>query len=384
MRSLLFTYLLLLAGAASLTAQENTEKFEDFLSKFTTNASFQYERIRFPLESSLLLSDADGEEKVVPFVRRMWPLLDGEALRTYRETMEDEGGIYVAHYVLNESEHKEFEAGFEDGSLDLRVVFKCIDGKWYVTDAFSGWYAPDTSAADLEGIIRQVQDENNVFIEQHATMKEITVKQLSATAVAAADVPALLDKAGISEHALNTVNWAEYPYCPDVTFRIAYTADAILLHYRVKEKAVRAKYTDGGKVWTDSCVEFFFSPDANNVYYNLESNCVGAIILGGGEAGTQRGHANESVLRTIGRWSSLGDQPFGERVGDTQWEVALVVPYSAFYLHDIHSLKGKHTRANFYKCGDDLPTPHFLSWNPIEMPRPNFHTPPYFGMLLFE
>jgi hypothetical protein len=41
-------------------------------------------------------------------------------------------------------------------------------------------------------------------------------------------------------------------------------------------------------------------------------------------------------------------------------------------------------KANFYKCGDELQTPHFLSWNPIEIDQPDFHRPDFFGTLEFE
>ncbi len=41
-------------------------------------------------------------------------------------------------------------------------------------------------------------------------------------------------------------------------------------------------------------------------------------------------------------------------------------------------------KANFYKCGDELQTPHFLSWNPIEIEKPDFHRPDFFGTLRFE
>ena len=34
---------------------------------------------------------------------------------------------------------------------------------------------------------------------------------------------------------INIVNWKEYPYQPQVSFRIAYTNDAILVHYKVVE-----------------------------------------------------------------------------------------------------------------------------------------------------
>ena len=38
---------------------------------------------------------------------------------------------------------------------------------------------------------------------------------------------------------------------------------------------------------------------------------------------------------------------------------------------------GLRARMNLYKCGDDLSHPHFLSWQPIEAPKPNFHLPAF-------
>jgi hypothetical protein len=71
-------------------------------------------------------------------------------------------------------------------------------------------------------------------------------------------------------------------------------------------------------------------------------------------------------------------------VDDTTWEVALIIPYAAFFKHQIQSLDGKEIKANFYKCGDELQTPHFLSWNPIKIEKPDFHRPDFFGTLEFE
>ena len=41
-------------------------------------------------------------------------------------------------------------------------------------------------------------------------------------------------------------------------------------------------------------------------------------------------------------------------------------------------------RGNFYKCGNQLPKPHFLSWNPIPTDNVQFHCPEFFGELDFE
>lgn len=216
-------------------------------------------------------------------------------------------------------------------------------------------------------------------------MKELIVKKVSIANVPVASVPALLDKEKVDFQPINTVNWAEYPYCPDVEFRIAHTEDAILLHYKVKEASVRAVAgKDNGPVWEDACVEFFSVPAGDGVYYNVECNCVGRLLIGAGAGRDNRRHAPQEVLDKVQRWSSLGSEDFEERVGECSWEVALVIPYSAFFLHDIRSLDGKTVRANFYKCGDKLQTPHFLSWNPIGLPSPNFHCPEYFGTLKME
>ena len=41
-------------------------------------------------------------------------------------------------------------------------------------------------------------------------------------------------------------------------------------------------------------------------------------------------------------------------------------------------------RATFYKCGDKTAHPHFLSWNPVGTPAPDFHRPDFFGELILR
>lgn len=217
-------------------------------------------------------------------------------------------------------------------------------------------------------------------------MKELNVKKVSAANVPVEAIPALLDEEKIPFQPINTVNWEAFPYCPKVEFRIAYTNNAILLHYKVREASVAAVAGgDNGKVWEDACVEFFSSPAGDDVYYNIECNCVGNLLIGAGpKRPATRHRATPEVLDTVERWCSLGREGFEERVGECSWEVALIVPFSAFFLHDITSLEGKSIRANFYKCGDKLQKPHYLSWNPIETEKPAFHCPEFFGLVHFQ
>ena len=216
-------------------------------------------------------------------------------------------------------------------------------------------------------------------------MKNLVIKKITTGAVEASAVPALFDAQGIEWNTIACVNWTEFPYQPEVKFRAAHTGDAILLHYQVTEASVRAvALADDGRVWEDACVEFFLSPEGNDFYYNFECNCATKLLLHGGPAGGERPTASEEVLKSVKRWSSLGTEPFEERVGECTWEVALVIPASAIFRHETETFNGKTMRANFYKCGDKLHTPHFLSWAPIELPKPKFHCPEFFGELNFE
>lgn len=215
-------------------------------------------------------------------------------------------------------------------------------------------------------------------------MKNLKVRHI-AKQMSPEQLPIEMDKAGISFHPIDTVNWQEYPYQPKVQFRIAYNDEGLLIHYRVEEKSIKATYLeDNGNVWTDSCVETFIVPGNDDVYYNLETNCIGCVLLGAGAEREGRERAGQEVTKCVQRWCSLSRKTFEEKPTTEPWELALVVPYKAFFKHHIKSLKGQKVKANFYKCGDDLSTPHFLSWNPIRIENPDFHRPDFFAELEFS
>lgn len=185
---------------------------------------------------------------------------------------------------------------------------------------------------------------------------------------------------------IDKVGWPEeYPYAPQVQFRIAYTDTEILLQYDVVEQGIRATYaTDSGaRPYTDSCVEFFLSPNADSLYYNLEVTCIGVATFDGGPLGGDRPRAGSEVMRQIRRHSTLGNQPLGETTDTTHWRLTIAMPH-ALIIPDGEEISGRTMRANFYKCGDAMTKPHYLSWSPINHPRPSFHQPAQFGYLYFE
>lgn len=183
----------------------------------------------------------------------------------------------------------------------------------------------------------------------------------------------------IQEQAIAMVNWKEYYYVPKVSFKIAYTTESILLYYEVIEKHIRAAYLSSNEpVYKDSCVEFFVSFDGSN-YYNFEFNCIGTVLLGYGSQ-----HHGERKLASLDQINNIyRDTQIHAAPNSVNWNLAANIPFNVFKEERISSLKGRECSANFYKCGDDLPIPHFLSWTAIESPKPNFHLPAFFGKLHF-
>ncbi|MNL73189.1 hypothetical protein D3C87_1986170 [compost metagenome] len=48
------------------------------------------------------------------------------------------------------------------------------------------------------------------------------------------------------------------------------------------------------------------------------------------------------------------------------------------------SFANQKFKGNFYKCGDKLEQPHYLSWSPIHLPHPQFHAIDFFGNINFQ
>jgi hypothetical protein len=160
-------FLSLFTNAFPANTVSGEEDFSTFLKKFTSSASFQYSRIKFPLKTDIVLSIGDGEnEKSFPFTKREWPLLDDEVFVEERNEVEGEG-VYVSKFKVKESAHMEFEAGYEESELDLRVSFDLINGKWFLTDCYTGWYNFNVLASELNKTVLEVQVENKDFVKQH-------------------------------------------------------------------------------------------------------------------------------------------------------------------------------------------------------------------------
>lgn len=183
---------------------------------------------------------------------------------------------------------------------------------------------------------------------------------------------------------IECLNWKRFPAKPKVDFRIGHTGDQLLIKFYVTENSVRAVETRvNGDVYKDSCVEFFLSADGNN-YYNFEFSCIGTPHVAWGSGRHNRIKLPAGVIENVAIKSSLGNVPFETKPGLFVWDLMAIIPASCLiYDPGIH-FSGLTANANFYKCGDELPEPHFLTWNPVETPDPDFHQIGYFGKIDFE
>lgn len=183
---------------------------------------------------------------------------------------------------------------------------------------------------------------------------------------------------------IDTINWADFSYKPQVKLSIAYSDNELFLKYYISEKWFKAEKTESNQnVFEDSCVEFFVSPEEDGIYYNLEMNGIGTCLLGTGTGRSDRIRANPEIIKKIRRLSSVGKKPMKEKEGKFSWTITVAIPFKVFFHHNVKELTGKSFRANFYKCGDKLAMPHYVTWSRIGTLKPDFHQPAWFGLLNF-
>lgn len=190
-----------------------------------------------------------------------------------------------------------------------------------------------------------------------------------------------LDKS--EKHNIEYNPW-NYDFFGEAEFNIAYSDDALLVKFDVTEENILAIYNQpNDPVYKDSCVEFFIALDGEKAYYNFEFNCKGTCLAGFGESKDERVLLEPRNIRSI-KANSVFKPIIFKGTKMIKWELTLEIPKSVFYFHDIETFKNRLAKLNFFKCGDDLPQPHFLSWKPIKSDTPNFHLPEFFGNAVFE
>jgi hypothetical protein len=178
---------------------------------------------------------------------------------------------------------------------------------------------------------------------------------------------------------------------PQTQAKLLYDDRGVYGIFRVEDKYVRSVQTAyNSSVCGDSCVEFFVKPRADKGYFNFEMNCGGTLLLfyitdhtrteNGFKERTDVPWEIASQMKIYHSMPNVVDPAIEQ---DTVWLNEFFIPYSLFehYLGKFGDKTGMTWRANFYKCGDKTPMPHWASWAPIT--ATNFHLPDCFQPLKF-
>ena len=189
---------------------------------------------------------------------------------------------------------------------------------------------------------------------------------------------------GASKFAVCERNWPkDAPYAPDCNGSIARTKTHLAVMFHVRGLDLRATaMEDNGNSWEDSCCEFFVTDPYDGTYYNFEMTCVGSLLASKRTSRINKTLIRPELLASVIRHRSLERKPVTINDRIFSWTVAMLIPFELIGI-DRDNLPVS-LRGNFYKCGDLTAHPHFLSWNPIKTPKPDFHRPEFFGELILK
>ncbi len=179
---------------------------------------------------------------------------------------------------------------------------------------------------------------------------------------------------------------------PAVTARLIHDGARLLGRFEVSDRYVRAVATEyGGRVWEDSCVEFFFQPVPGKGHFGFEFNCGGVFLANyitdptrvpGGFKEWKR--LSKEEVSSVGVRSACKAPIAREIASPMAWWLEYSIPVAVLepFVGALGPLKGQRWRGNFTKCADACSHPHWVSWIPLR--RLEFHSPGEFGELAFE
>lgn len=179
-------------------------------------------------------------------------------------------------------------------------------------------------------------------------------------------------------------------FSPKTQVKLRYDKNNIYGIFKVQDRYVKCQVQEiNGPVSTDSCVEFFFSPDvaAPLEYFNLEINCSGVPLLHYVTSPRKEYKVlDPEEIMQIEIAHSMPDKVDPEIREDVTWYIEFRLPLSILKEHRniTPPAPGVTWKANFYKTGSKTSNPHYFTWNEVINERPDFHLPGYFGDLTFQ
>lgn len=192
---------------------------------------------------------------------------------------------------------------------------------------------------------------------------------------------------------LDRFGWSDDGTGPATTARALHDGGTLYLQFHAEDDAIHADVTDlNGPTFEDSSVEFFAAPGpaggAN--YLNFEANCCGTFKLGWqAPRWRERGVGRDLVPpRLADEVEVATSEPGPTRTpadDDEGWWLVAALPEStlrSFTDRPVSVERGGVWRGTFYRSG--VPDERKGTWSPLPTPTPEYHSPEYFGWLLFE
>lgn len=185
---------------------------------------------------------------------------------------------------------------------------------------------------------------------------------------------------GVQRYAISNICWLTLQNIPEIDVVVAYTPDTLFLKYYINETSHLATYrASNDPVFKDSCVEFFIAVGNSGNYYNFEFNSLGTCLASYGKNRHDRLKLAPDIITEMNsRVKWINHSPATHQF---EWELTVTLPVSVFCFDDIRFQPLQQYHVNFYKCGDDLPEPHYLAWSPVRSEVMDFHQPHFFGTL---
>ncbi len=172
---------------------------------------------------------------------------------------------------------------------------------------------------------------------------------------------------------VNTYRW-DNAFMPETYARAVVIKDKGIAFKAVcretDPKAVYHNFYDD--VYKDSCLEFFFGFERGGTYVNCEMNANGAALIGVGDKRDDRIPLDQLIT----------PPNVGAVRGDGFWSVEVFFSLEvlkAIFGDKVDLSKGTKMVGNFYKCGDECISAHHGMWNVVEIEKPDFHRPEWFG-----
>ncbi|MBR2616550.1 MAG: hypothetical protein IKC69_07725 [Clostridia bacterium] len=175
------------------------------------------------------------------------------------------------------------------------------------------------------------------------------------------------------EERIADVPWGS-TYTPDSRFcGVFVEGKGFLFRLRSFESNPRTEHKNHWEeVCEDSCLEIFlnFAPEKSRSYINFEMNAIGSYLFGIGPDRHDRVELRTPHMPEV-----------KAEIGDGVWTVTLFIPIETIEaVYGKIDFKAGYTfTGNAFKCGDLTPSPHYLSWAPLQRDVVDFHRSDKFG-----